>query len=68
LKEVPATKKVQAVKEFWSGLAVTEIAKRHGVSRDSVYRWAKRAEEAMKVALDSPRKSCRVCGRYPSRI
>lgn len=41
--------KLEALRQFWGRTApVTEIAKRVGISRDSIYTWAHMAEEVMR--------------------
>jgi len=41
--------KLEALKQFWGRAApVTEIAKKLGVSRDSIYTWAHEAEELVR--------------------
>ncbi|MGB9905378.1 MAG: helix-turn-helix domain-containing protein, partial [Desulfotomaculales bacterium] len=47
----PVQKRVQIVKQCLAGEPVASLAKRHGVSRETIYHWTKRVEEAMYSAL-----------------
>lgn len=54
-KSIPIQKRVQVVKQYLAGESVASLAKRHGLSRETVYRWVKRVEEAMhSVLADRP--------------
>lgn len=50
-KEVDLDTKISVFKDFISGMKVTDIADKYGVSRESVYTWSKTALKAAKEAL-----------------
>ena len=50
-KEVCLDTKISVFKDFISGMRVTDIANKYGVSRESVYTWSKTAMKAAKEAL-----------------
>jgi transposase-like protein len=52
-KEVSLDTKINVVKDYFSGMNVARIARKHNVSRDSVYTWKNAALDSMKNALQS---------------
>jgi transposase-like protein len=50
-KEVSLNTKIDVVKDYFSGMKVAQIARKHKVSRDSVYTWKDTALDSMKQAL-----------------
>ena len=45
-------KKKEVIKDYLSGGKITNIAKKHGVSRDSIYEWSRLADEAISSILE----------------
>jgi len=50
-QEVSLDTKIAVVKDYFSGMKVTDIARKYNVSRDSVYTWKDNALAAIKQAL-----------------
>ena len=50
-QEVSLDTKVAVVKDYFSGMKVTDIARKHDVSRESVYTWKDDALNAIKQSL-----------------
>jgi len=46
-RNITPEKKVQVVKDAWASKNIAQVAKKYGVTRDSIYSWMKQAERAM---------------------
>lgn len=60
IKHLPVNLKVEAVHKIWSGEKITYVASKYGVSRQVVYIWKKKAEEALYQALKEKKKGPRL--------
>lgn len=43
--------RMEVVRRYWAGEPISLLARQYGLSRETVYRWARRAEEAALEAL-----------------
>lgn len=49
---ISVEKKKEVIKDYLSGVKITNIANKYGISRDSVYEWNRLADEAIASALE----------------
>lgn len=50
-RSIPVQTRVEIVKRYWAGEPITSLARKYGLSRETVYRWIRRVEDAMYSAL-----------------
>lgn len=50
-RTIPVEIKVDVVKRHWAGETIASLARRFGLSRETVYRWLREAEAGMRAAL-----------------
>ena len=49
---ISVEKKREVIKDYLSGEKITDIANKHGLSRDSAYKWIRLADEALTSILE----------------
>lgn len=54
-RSIPVQRRVQIVKQYWAAEPIASLARQYGLSRETVYRWIRHAEDAMhSVLADRP--------------